>query len=639
MVFLPQEIRKRDGKIVDFDIAKIAKAISKAFVATKSHNGERAGEIADHVVEILDKKITGIPGVEDVQDAVEEVLIKKGYTGVARAYIIYREKRSHIRKAKEFFGVKDELKLSVNAVRVLERRYLLKNENGEVIETPLELFGRIAKAIAFDPESEGEFLNMLINLEFLPNTPTIMNAGTDIGQLSACFVIPVEDSLVSIFDAVKSMALIQQSGGGTGFSFSHLRPGGDIVKSTKGVASGPVSFMRVFDTTTDIIKQGGKRRGANMGILRADHPDIIEFITAKTNEGVLTNFNISVAVDDKFMNAVKEDREYELINPRNREVVKKVKARDIWNLMITMAWKTGDPGIIFIDEINRHNPTPHIGEMESTNPCVAGSTLIPTEKGLIRMKDLVKKYFGGGILIAVDNRVPIQIKNHNGTISLMKQKQFGVSCNEISKAFCVGEKDTCKIETESGFELICTPDHKVLTNGGWVKAEDLDPLIHRVLIQSGLGRFNENFKLPFDVKNQFIGGNGKTTRLSLPDKWSKELGQVMGWLIGDGWLRDADKDCRVGFTFSEADRKVMDYFKPIINGWYGFDIKEVKRENGVYHLSYHSKYFVDFFKKLGVMAVNGKDKKVPESIFTAPKGAVIGFLQGLFTADGNCKFC
>jgi ribonucleoside-diphosphate reductase alpha chain len=542
------------------------------------------------------------------------------------------------REAKEFFDVKDELKLSVNAVRVLERRYLLKNENGEVMETPLELFERIAKAIAIDPESEGEFLNMLVNLEFLPNTPTIMNAGTHIGQLSACFVIPVEDSLVSIFDAVKSMALIQQSGGGTGFSFSHLRPGGDIVKSTKGVASGPVSFMRVFDATTDIIKQGGKRRGANMGILRSDHPDIIEFITAKTNEGILTNFNISVAVDDKFMNSVKEDSEYDLINPRNREVVKKVKARDIWNLMITMAWKTGDPGIIFIDEINRHNPTPHIGEMESTNPCVVGGTLIPTEKGLIRMNDLVEKYSGGGILIAVDNRVPIQIKNYNGTISLMKQKQFGVSYNEISKAFCVGEKDTCKIETESGYELICTPDHKVHTNDGWVKAEDLDPLRHRVLIQSGLGRFNENFKLPFDVKNQFIGGNGKTTRLSLPDRWSKELGQVMGWLIGDGWLRDVDKDCRVGFTFSEADRKVMDYFKPIINGWYGFDIKEVKRENGVYHLSYHSKYFVDFFKKLGVMAVNGKDKNVPESIFTAPKDAVIGFLQGLFTADGTVNF-
>lgn len=389
---MPQQIRKRDGRIVDFDKTKIAKAIFKAFAATKSHNGERAEEIAGQVVEILDKRITGIPGVEDVQDAVEDVLIKKGYTGVARAYILYREKRAQIRKAKEFFGVKDELKLSVNAVRVLERRYLLKNENGDVIETPLKLFERIAKAVAFDPESECEFLNMLVNLEFLPNTPTIMNAGTHNGQLSACFVIPVEDSLVSIFDAVKSMALIQQSGGGTGFSFSHLRPGGDIVKSTKGVASGPVSFMKVFDTATDVIKQGGKRRGANMGILRADHPDIFEFITAKTNEGVLTNFNISVAVDDKFMNAVMEDSEYELINPRNREVVKKVKARDIWNLIITMAWKTGDPGIIFIDEINRHNPTPHIGEMESTNPC-GEEPLLPYEScnlGSINLAKIVK---------------------------------------------------------------------------------------------------------------------------------------------------------------------------------------------------------------------------------------------------------
>jgi len=263
----------------------------------------------------------------------------------------------------------DELELSVNALRVLERRYLLKDENGNVSETPLELFRRIAKAIALDPVSEEEFFNTLVNLEFLPNTPTLMNAGTEMGQLSACFVIPVEDSLVSIFDAVKSMALIQQSGGGTGFSFTHLRPKGDIVRSTKGVASGPVSFMRVFDTTTEIIKQGGKRRGANMGILRADHPDIIEFITAKTKEGFLTNFNISVAVDDKFMDAVKADSDYELVNPRSMEIVRKVKAREIWKLIISMAWRTGDPGVIFIDEINRHNPTPQLGKMESTNPC------------------------------------------------------------------------------------------------------------------------------------------------------------------------------------------------------------------------------------------------------------------------------
>src|SRR3989304_2416330 len=202
-----EKIHKRDGRIVDFDSSKIAKAVFKAFLATKSKDGRRAEDIANQVVEIIEEKFPGIPGVEDVQDIVEEVLIKNGYAAVAKAYILYREKRAQIRKAKDFFGVKDELKLSVNAVRVLERRYLLKDENGNVIETPLLLFRRIAKAIALDPESEEEFFEMLVNLEFLPNTPTLMNAGTDLGQLSACFVIPVEDSLVSIFDAVTSMEI------------------------------------------------------------------------------------------------------------------------------------------------------------------------------------------------------------------------------------------------------------------------------------------------------------------------------------------------------------------------------------------------------------------------------------------------
>ena len=623
---------------MEFDRSKIAKAIFKAFIATKNKDGIIAGDIAAQVVDLIGKRIRGIPGVEEVQDIVEEVLIKNGYSGVAKAYILYREERARIRKAKEFMGVKDELKLSVNAVRVLKRRYLLRNDMGDVIETPLELFRRIARAVALDPGSEEEFINLLSSLEFLPNSPTLMNAGTDPGQLSACFVIPVEDSLVSIFDAVKSMALIQQSGGGTGFSFSKLRPSGDMVRTTHGVASGPVSFMRVFDVTTEVIKQGGKRRGANMGILRADHPDIIEFITAKTKEGVLTNFNISVALDDRFMKAVLEDGEYELINPRNREVTKKVRAKEIWNLIITMAWRTGDPGVIFIDEINRHNPTPHIGMMESTNPCVVGNTLISTENGLIRMKDLVEKYPDGDIRIAVDKRVPLQIVNRDGTISLIRSKQSGIDFNKISKAFYVGEKETYRIVMESGYELICTADHKVLTDEGWVKAVDLNQLKHKILIQSREGKFSEHYELPFEIKNEFIGENGKTYGFNLPDKWSKELGQVLGWLVGDGWLRDKDKNCRVGFTFSNQDRKVMDYFKPIINRWYSFDIKEVKRENGVYHLSYHSKYFMDFFRKLGIKAVDGEFKTVPESIFTAPKEAVVGFLQGLFTADGTVNF-
>ena len=630
-----QQIKKRDGRIVEFDRSKIDNAVFKAFLATKSKDGKQAEEIADQVVEIINERIPGIPGVEDVQDIVEEVLIGNGHAAVAKAYILYREKRAQIRKAKQFFGVRDELKLSVNAIRVLERRYLLKDEKGNVIETPLLLFRRIAKAIALDPESEEEFFEMLVNLEFLPNTPTLMNAGTDLGQLSACFVIPVADSLPDIFDAVKHMAIIQQSGGGTGFSFTRLRPKGDIVRSTKGVASGPVSFMRVFDTTTDIIKQGGKRRGANMGILRADHPDIIEFITSKTKEGFLSNFNISVAVDDRFMKAVLEDGEYELINPRNREVVKKVRARDMWQLIITMAWRTGDPGVVFIDEINRHNPTPHIGMMESTNPCVAGSTLISTENGLMRMQDLVEKYPEGGVRICVDNRVPIKIVNRDGTISLMRSKQDGVSFNTISKAFCTGEKDVYRLTTKNGYEIIATPDHKVMTTDGWVELKN--SLHKKILIHNGEGRFNSELKLPCEINNVYTGKNGRKYTLNLPVSWSKELGQILGWLVADGWMIDEGKNCRVGFSFGNNDIEVFDYLKPIINNYYGKEIKEVKRKNNTIHLSYHSKYFVDFFKRLGICAKPADKKAVPGSLFTATKEGVIGFLQALFTADGTMR--
>ena len=362
-------IRKRDGRIVKFDPNRITNAIHKAILAVKGKDGNLAAKLSAQVVSIVNEEFKDkIPSVEDVQNIVERVLIKNGYDAVAKAYILYRHKRTELRERKKLLGVTDDLKLSLNAVSVLERRYLLKDETGRVIETPSQMFRRVAKTIAavdtiYNKSAnvkaiEEEFYKTMTNLEFLPNSPTLMNAGTDIGQLSACFVLPVGDSIEEIFDALKYMALIHKSGGGTGFSFSRLRPKGDIVSSTKGVASGPLSFMRVFDVATEVIKQGGKRRGANMGILRVDHPDILEFITSKDSENrILSNFNISVAITDKFMRALKENKEFELINPRTKKPVTKIQARKLWDMLIYQAWKTGDPGVIFIDRINKHNQT------------------------------------------------------------------------------------------------------------------------------------------------------------------------------------------------------------------------------------------------------------------------------------------
>ncbi|MFB0524721.1 MAG: adenosylcobalamin-dependent ribonucleoside-diphosphate reductase, partial [Phycisphaerae bacterium] len=352
-----------------------------------------------------------IPHIEDIQDTAEAVLMSEGYNHIAKSYILYRENRSQLRFTKSALGLKDDLKLPVNTMEVLKRRYLLKDENQNIVETPSELFRRVAnhvakaednfKSRASREEVEEKFYQMMRNLEFMPNSPTLMNASTSFGQLSACFVIPVEDSIDGIFKALGNMAQIHQTGGGTGFSFSNLRPKSDIVHSTKGQASGPVSFMSIFDQATGVIVQGGRRRGANMGILRCDHPDIVDFIEAKIEPSRFSNFNLSVGATDKFMRAVKENKDFALINPRTGKTIRKVKARALFDLIVNAAWRTGDPGLVFLDEINRRNPTPEIGQIEATNPC-GELPLLPYEScnlGSINLAKLVlRSNYGEGMV-------------------------------------------------------------------------------------------------------------------------------------------------------------------------------------------------------------------------------------------------
>ncbi len=913
-------IKKRSGAVVSFNQDKITMAITKAFHAIGKFDETLALKISDKVVErLVDEKQThpeeSIPAVEHIQDLVEEELMKSGETKVAKAYILYRQKRTEERELKHaMLGMPVDTKVGINQLRVLKERYLLRDEKGKVIETPEQLWRRVSDNIASAERMYGatdeivqywsdRFYQLMERMEYMPNTPTLMNAGAPLQQLSACFVLPVEDTLEGIYETLKHQALIHQSGGGTGFSFTRLRPKGSMVKSTKGVATGPVGFMSVYNASTEVIKQGGKRRGANMGILRClsgetlistidgkkaikelvgqkpllyclnekkeirireaskvlhngkrklmrihfdddswldctedhrimlangeyreagklqqldsvmvfhkrilngrydlgstagkniaehtaaieykkgiiveekekrnpaslcihhidenplnntpenlelltisehakkhlttlllqqqriandrrgktlaevyekekveqwkkkmsnarkgktpwnkgimsgqylkhyqdgirnqysnhkvvsteplegehdvydiqmsefhnfvandifvhncDHPDIREFIHCKDDITKINNFNISVALTEKFMQAVEKNEDFELVDPHNKQVVRKENARMLYDELVSSAWKSGDPGIIFIDRINRDNPVPHIYEIEATNPCVTEDTLVSTEKGLMRMRELTEKFPNGGLRVATDCRIPIQMTDGRGMHMLMDQDQNQVNLRFISQAFPSGIKPVYKLITKSGYEIEATSDHKLFTVAGKKKLSDVIPRKDEILLQSQEGVFSKTLVLP--AETQMVDTQ---KRLHLPTHWSKELGQVMGWLTGDGWLRTGDKNCRVGFTFSKADKEILNQLKPIINGYYGKDIQEVERENGVYHLSYHSKYFVDFFAALGVKSVDGNMKTVPETLFQAPRESVIGYLQGLFTSNGTVR--
>ena len=587
-----RKVRKRDGKVVEFDKEKIISAIFKAAQSVGGEDRAEAEKVADLVIKLMDEKFKEeyIPGVEEIQDVVEKALIERGHAATAKSYILYRHRKNVEREMKQILGVKDDLKLPLNSIQVLERRYLIKDDAGKVIETPSELFRRVSHFIASNEEKYGAddktiqeyeeaFYQIMTNFEFLPNSPTLMNAGTGLGQLSACFVLEINDDINGIFDAVKNTAVIHKSGGGTGFSFSYLRPKGDFVKSTAGVASGPISFMKIFDVATEVVKQGGKRRGANMGVLDVWHPDIEDFVTVKQTPGVLENFNVSVAVDDAFMKAVENDGDYNLKNPRNDDIFKTISARSIFKLIAYSAWKSAEPGLLYIDTINKVNPTPEF-KIKATNPCVTKDTLVTTNEGLIEID-----------------------KVHNPHHVLCGDGEY----HPLTWAGKTGEKEVYLVKTKAGYEVKATADHKLLTENGWKEVCELDSA-DRLVLQK----------------------NSKFGTLHA----DREMALMLGWLVGDGHMTNDVQDVIFYFGGNEK-QELLPLFKAYLDNINGKEVEPVEDRTET-RLKYSSK-IARKFNELGVKPAKSHEKEVPSSVFSMDEESVKNFLSALFGADGSVQ--
>lgn len=485
------------------------------------------------------------------------------------------------------------MQLSGSALKVLEKRFLTKNKQGIVVETPEELFLRVARTISgaehdsSSGEFEDKFYKILTNLEFLPNSPTLVNAGRELGQLSACFVLPIEDSMYSIFTTLRNAALVQKSGGGVGFNFSNLRPKGDSVKSTHKCAGGPVEFIKIYDRAIEPISQGGVRRGANMAVLRCDHPDILDFIHCKEIEGSIPNFNISVGITDDFMAAVRNNRTFDLVNPRSGEITSTIPAATLFDDIVEHAWHNGEPGILFLDEINRHNVVPQLGEIEATNPCISGDSLVATECGFLTIEDIVKY------------KRPVRILTRKGLRKILKYIDSGI--NEIFE-----------VELQHGQRIKATAYHKFILSNGDIKE-------------------CTNLKIGDKLPLQLNGCWNLYSPYTINDAY------LLGWLIGDGYISQSKENNKAGFTIckTDADLGILDNISKEYNKTVGKVPKIFFREQYNTHLLCSRALHTWATKKMGAKSVKSGNKEIPNSVWLMNKESQRIFLRALFSADGS----
>ena len=707
-----EKVMKRDGRVVPFDKERIRWAIQRAMLEVGIRDEKTLNRVVRRVVKRINELYDGqIPHIENIQDIVELELMRAGLFNVAKAYILYRKKKAEIREEKKKILNKDKLddidkRFSTNALRVLASRYLIKNEKGEIIESPRELFERVSILAVIpdllydervfdregshrqDPKAVGKYLTKLddyngklavgrfklnkyhferlLNLYrelaekgqmrvsidevvemlqngafdnyedeieeyfrlmtsqiFMPNTPALINSGRPLGMLSACFVVPIEDDMESIMKAAHDVAMIQKAGGGTGMNFSKLRPEGDFVGSTAGAASGPVSFIHLIDAVSDVIKQGGVRRGANMGILEVWHPDVEKFIHAKernTGTNVLSNFNISVGIWEDFWEALKEGKRYPLVNPRTGEKVKEVDPKSLFEELAFMAWSKADPGVIFFDVINRRNVLADAkgGPIRATNPCVVGDTRILTPEGYIKAEELftLAKERGKKEAVAVEG-ITKGGEPYAYSIEILlpgeeEIKYETVHGNTVEVAdpvsvpayvWKVGLKEVARVKTKEGYEITATLDHKLMTPDGWKEVKDLKP--------------GDKIILPrFEIEDEFGS-----------ESIGEDLAFVLGWFIGDGYLNVNDK--RAWFYFN-AEKEEEIAWKVRETLAKHFDIKaEPHRYGNQIKLGVRGKAY-----KWLESIVKTNEKRVPEIVFRLKPAEIASFLRGLFSADG-----